>query len=339
MKKTVSFGEAIKRPERIVNKDFKAKIMELLREGRDAKYIKKYVEENKDVWSDINLSRIEVYYFTKETSERYYATRFLSDLVSYFAGVTKFEDAIKKIEAVTDTGIQSILKAHLQAKGNNPELAFSPDGIDEMNRNIVALNRGKFHYPIYKIRRFERGNKFAIGQTGNKTTKYVEADKGTNLFFAVFGIEKLNKETGETESVRSYLTIPLNVMIGCQKRYGSKWRVEIESFLKEMELVSVDATLLFILSPNDLVYLPTKIDNDGASRIVERSRIYKAVSFTGNRFYAIPYNVARSIVDKTEYTQLNKVEFSDNKDSIKEICVPIKVDRLGNIIELNGQKL
>ena len=139
--------------------------------------------------------------------------------------------------------------------GNNPELAFSPDGIDEMNRNIVALNRGKFHYPIYKIRRFERGNKFAIGQTGNKTTKYVEADKGTNLFFAVFGIEKLNKETGETESVRSYLTIPLNVMIGCQKRYGSKWRVEIESFLKEMELVSVDATLLFILSPNDLVSL------------------------------------------------------------------------------------
>ncbi len=339
MKKTVSLSEAIKRPERIVNKDFKAKVMELLREGRDAKYIKKYVEENKDVWSDINLARIEVYYFTKETSERYYATRFLSDLVSYFAGVTKFEDAIKKIEAVTDTGIQSILKAHMQAKGNNPQLAFSPDGIDEMNRNIVALNRGKFHYPIYKIRRFERGNKFAIGQTGNKTTKYVEADKGTNLFFAVFGIEKMNKETGETESVRSYLTIPLNVMIGCQKRYGSKWRVEIESYLKEMELVSVDATLLFILSPNDLIYLPTKIDNDGASRIVDRSRIYKAVSFTGNRFYAIPYNVARSIVDKTEYTQLNKVEFTDNKDSIKEICVPIKVDRLGNIIELNGQKL
>ena len=40
-----------------------------------------------------------------------------------------------------------------------------------------------------------------------------------------------------------------------------------------------------------------------------------------------------------EFTQLNKVEFTDYKSSIKEICVPIKVDRLGNIIELNGKKL
>ena len=337
--KTVSLNEAIKNPQRIVNRDFKKKVMELLEAERDVKYIKKYVEANKDVWSDINLSKIEVYYYTKETKDHYYATRFLSELTTYFGGVTKTEDAIKKIETITDTGIQRILKAHLQAKDNNPEIAFSPDGIDEMNNNIVALNHGKFHQPIYKIRRFEKGNKFAIGQTGNKSSKFVEADKGTNLFFAVFGTEKINEETGETEIVRSYLTIPLNVMIDCQKKYGSQWRNNIEAYLQEQQLATSDAKLLFILSPNDLVYLPMPEElKDGVYKI-DKSRIYKLVSCTGSRLYAIPFSVAKVIVDKMEFTQLNKVEFTDDKSSIKEICVPIKVDRLGNIIELNGKKL
>jgi CRISPR-associated endonuclease Csn1 len=30
------------------------------------------------------------------------------------------------------------------------------------------------------------GSKFQVGQTGNKKDKYVEAAKGTNLFFAVY---------------------------------------------------------------------------------------------------------------------------------------------------------
>lgn len=333
--KTVSLNEAIKTPKRIVNKDFKKKVLEMLAAGRDAKYIKKYVEDNKDVWSDINLARIEVYYFTKETKDRYYATRFLSELTTYFAGVSKAEDALKKIEAITDTGIQRILKAHLQAKGNNPELAFSPDGIDEMNRNIITLNNGKFHQPIYKIRRFEKGNKFAIGQTGNKTAKFVESDKGTNLFFAVFGTEKMNKETGEMEAVRSYLTIPLNVMIDCQKKFGSIWRTEIESYLRELELVSDDVKLLFVLSPNDLVYLPTKINSNN----IENCRIYKMVSSSGSQCFFIGNRVAKSIIDKMEFTSLNKAERAITGEMIKEKCVPIKVDRLGNIIEINGQKI
>ena len=338
MKKVVSLAEAIKRPERIVNKDFKKKVLELLHAGRDAKYIKKYVEENKDIWSDINPSKIELYYFTKETNDHYFATRFLSELVNYFAGVTKEEDAIKKIEAITDTGIQRILRTHLQAKGNSPEFAFSPDGIDEMNRNIIALNNGKFHHPIYKIRRFEKGNKFAIGQTGNKTTKYVEADKGTNLFFSVFATEKLNKDTGESEVVRSFLTIPLNVMIDCQKQFGSQWKSGIESYLKEKELVPNDPKLLFILSPNDLVYLPTKEELKNGIELIDRKRIYKMVSSAGYQCFFIDEKVAKTIVDKVEFTSLNKAERAITGEMIKETCIPIKVDRLGNIIELNGKK-
>lgn len=41
--------------------------------------------------------------------------------------------------------------------------------------------------------------------------------------------------------------------------------------------------------------------------------------------------VASPIYDKKEYISLNKVELSDDKISIKEWCIPIEVDRLGNI--------
>lgn len=328
-KKTVSITEAVKCPERIVNKEFKKKVQELLKLGHDAKYIKKYVEENKDVWADIDIKKIDVYYFTKETNDRYFATRKPLD--------TSFNK--KKIEeSVTDTGIQKILLAHLDAKGGDPELAFSPDGIDEMNRNIVALNNGKFHQPILKVRVYEKADKFAVGQKGNKSSKFVEAAKGTNLFFAVFVPEKMNKETGETDNVRSYLTIPLNVMIDCQKKFGKDWKNNIEFYLKEKELVSNEVKLLFILSPNDLVYLPTKEQRSKGINDIDNTRIYKMVSFTGSRLYAIPYHVAKTVVDKVEFTQLNKVEFTDEKESVKELCIPIKVDRLGNIIEVNGQK-
>ena len=330
MIKTVSLNEALKKPERIVNKEFKQKVRKLLAEGKDAKFIKKYVEDNIDVWSDINISKIEVYYFTKETKERFYATRKPLD--------TTFNKKTIE-ESVTDTGIQKILLRHLENKGGDPEIAFSPDGIDEMNKNIVALNKGKYHQPILKVRKYEKADKFAVGQKGNKAAKFVEAAKGTNLFFAIFASEKINKETGETDIVRSYCTIPLNVMIDCQKKYGSQWRNNIEGFLKEKELVAGDAKLLFILSPNDLVYLPTKEAVRNGVREIDNGRIYKFVSCTGNRMYAVPYSVAKSIVDKVEYTSLNKVEFTDKKESIKEICIPIKVDRLGNIIEFNGQTL
>lgn len=319
-KKEVSLNEALKNPKAIVNKDFKEKILELLKENRDAKYIKQYVEENKDVWSDINLKKIEVYYFTKDTKERYFATRKPLD--------TSFNK--KKIEeSITDTGIQKILLSHLEAKGGDAELAFSPDGIDEMNKNIFTLNGNRFHQPVLKVRIYEKADKFAIGQTGNKGKKFVEAAKGTNLFFFVY--ENNDKK-------RSFVTVPLNLVIDCQKRFTQNWVSELDKILKETNEVAQDTHFLFSLSPGDLVYLP----KNGETTVDDKTRIYKIVSFTNSRLYCIPYNVANSIVDKVEYTQLNKLEFDNINNiriSFKEICVPIKVDRLGNVIEFNGIKL
>jgi len=338
--KEVSLNEALKNPKSIVNKDFKRKVQELLVQGHDAKYIKKYVEDNKDVWSDIDIKKIKVYYFTKDTNERYFATRFMSDLVGYMSGIKDYDKAIAKIEGITDTGIQKILKAHLQAKDNNPELAFSADGIDEMNHNIVDLNGGKPHKPIYKVRHYESGNKYSIGQKGCKVKKFVEADKGTNLFFAVYTIDKLDKKTGNVEKVRTFATVPLNIVIDCQKKYQKEWKMELDKVLKEKEFVANDAVFQFIISPNDLVYVPTsdELRNGINADKIDKSRVYKMVSSSGSQCFFINNKVASIIVNKVEYSPLNKMERSISGEMIKEICIPIKVDRLGNVIEFNGIK-
>ena len=327
-KKEVSLIEALKNPKRIVNSEFKEKVLELLSNGYDAKFIKKYVEENKDIWSDIDLKKIEVYYFTKETNDRYFATRFLSDLVGYMSG----------INGITDTGIQKILLAHLHSKGDNPEIAFSPDGIDEMNKNIVELNDGKFHHPICKVRRFEKGNKFAIGKNGNKSVKFAEADDGTNLFFAVYSLKKENKKTGEVEALRKYATVPLNLVIDCQKTYQKEWKQALDNLLKEKEYVDKDAELLFVLSPNDLVYVPTNEEIRSGVKVVDRNRIYKMVSCTGNEGHFIPLAISSPILQTIELGSNNKAQRAWTNEMIKEICLPIKVDRLGNIVEFNNVK-
>lgn len=314
--KTVSLNEAIKNPSRIVEKEFKAKLQSLIKQGFDTKQIKKYIENNKDVWQDINLSKIKVYYFTKETKDRFFATRKPLD--------TSFNK--KKIEeCVTDTGIQKILLRHLESKAGNPELAFSADGIDEMNRNLVQLNNGRFHQPIYKVRIYEKADKFAVGQKGNKSSKYVEAAKGTNLYFAVYETNSLNTETGKVIKKRNYATIPLNVVME-----------RLKQGLPPAPADENGNEPKFVLSPNDLVYVPTldEMNNEYIQNPIDFKRVYRMVSSSGYQCFFVRHNVASSIVDKFEFSSLNKMERALTGEMIKEVCIPIKVDRLGNITKI-----
>lgn len=311
--KTVSLKEAVKNPLRIVDKSFKHKLQELLHTGYNLKAITNYFENNKDVWADINLKKISVYYFTKETNERYFATRKALD--------TSFMRS-KIEEEIADTGIQKILLNHLQDNDNNAEIAFSPDGIERMNQNIVALNEGRWHQPIYKVRVYEKADKFPIGEKGSKSAKFVEAAKGTNLFFAVYESVSEDKKTGELVRKRTFASIPLNLVIERQKKGLPSAPADANGNLP-----------IFVLSPNDLVYLPTEEErkNNTFSFPLNRGRIYKMVSCSENRLFLVPFYVASIIRDKYEYTSKNKIELTDDKLSIKEICWPIKVDRLGNI--------
>ncbi|WP_418987744.1 type II CRISPR RNA-guided endonuclease Cas9 [Bacteroides heparinolyticus] len=308
MTKEVRLSIALDTPEMIVDKQLKRKIKQLIDYKYDKKRIEKYFKENAVLWKNVNLAKVAIYYFTDTTSEPMVATRKPLD--------TSF--TYKKIlSSVTDTGIQKILLAHLKNKEENSELAFSPDGIDEMNQNLKELNGGKLHQPIYKVRVYEPlGYKFNVGETGNKTQKFVEADKGTNLFFAVYANE---------DGKRAYETIPLNVVIERKKQGATPVPDRNEAGNK----------LLFWLSPNDLVYVPTEdeIERGKIEEPIDRRRIYKMVSSTSYQCFFIPYYIANPIIDTIELGSNNKAEKAWSGEMIKSICIPISVDRLGNIVK------
>jgi len=228
----------------------------------------------------------------------------------------------KIISSITDTGIQKILLNYLKYKGS-PEVAFSAEGLEELNKNIAQYNDGKKHQPIYKVRIFEEGSKFPLGETGAKVTKYVEAAKGTNLFFGVY----------QGKGKRTYATIPLNGVIERQK----------QGLPSVPEHNEKGEPLLFSLSPNDLVYVPMvgeatdTIDFSNLSK-EQKERIYKTVSFTGNECHFVKSTIASLIKSYDakskigELGSLNKLEVTISGDSrIKEVCIKLKVDRLGNI--------
>lgn len=311
--KEVRLSLALDTPKMIVDKKLKEKVLQLYSYKYDKKRIGKYFKENGSLWKDLNLSKVAVYYFTNDSTEPLVAVRKPLD--------TSF-NAKKIKESVTDTGIQKILLNHLSNNQDNPNLAFSPDGIDEMNKNLTALNDGKYHQPIYKVRVCEpQGNKFSVGTSGNKTSKYVEAAKGTNLFFAVYQTE---------DGKRNYETIPLNVVI---EREKLGWTPVPENN-------NNGDKLLFWLSPNDLVYVPTADELNNGMRLdnMDKGRIYKMISCSGPQCFFIPQNVSNAIIPVIELGANNKAEKSWNNEMIKAVCVPIRVDRLGCITQINNQK-
>lgn len=58
----------------------------------------------------------------------------------------------------------------------------------------------------------------------------------------------------------------------------------------------------------------------------------KMVSGSGFQCFFIPYNWASTIVDKIELGALNKAERALTGEMIKNFCIPISIDRLGNLI-------
>ena len=317
---TAKLNEAIKNPSRIVEKEFKIKLLSLLKQGYDEKRIKKYFEENKDVWQDIDLSKIKVYYYSKETKSRFFATR--KSVLEILGDINDSEKAVSVIkDKITDTGIQKILLRHLEMKGNNPILAFSPDGIDDMNRNIIQLNDEKRHQQITKVRYVEEGHKFAIGKKGNKSSKFVEADDGTNLYFAVY----INENQRTNIKKRAYATIPFRVVI--ERRKLGLSPVPADEKGQEAK---------FFLSPNDLVYVPTieEFNSDKINLPLDSNRLYKMVSANKNQCFFVKEYVANSIINKYEFSPSNKMERAITGEMIKDVCIPIKVDRLGNITKI-----
>lgn len=312
-KTTIKLKDALKYVNRIVDKRLKQKIKELRAKHYNDKQLLVYFKDYAYEWKGYDFNKVEVFYFTDD-KEPMVATRFCNDLVSIFSGKTKKQDVEKVIAQITDTGIQKILTNYLNENFDNIEYAFSAEGLEQMNENIIHYNDGKQHKPIYKVRLTETlGQKFQIGLSGNKTAKYVEAAKGTNLYFAVYQSE---------EGSRAYTSIPLNIVIERLKQHLSP----------VPERNDKGHNLLFYLSPGDLVYVPTLDElTTPCSNEIKPDRIYKLVSCTSYVADFIPAYIASPIITTTELGSNNKSQRAWTGEMIKDICKLLSISRIGEI--------
>lgn len=298
--KKVKLAEALDQWHMIKDKDIRMEVKKVigLYKNPDKKTIVKYFKDRGYTVGGKDISRVEIYY-TPAVAEQV-ALRTSID--------TTFNQ--KKIDSVTDSGIRAILTRHLARYDGNSEAAFSADGIAEMNRNIRQLNNGHDHKPILKVRVVDAlGLKFPVGHIGNKNQKYVVAAKGTNLFFAVYADE---------EGKRYFESIPFNVAVENEKA----------GMPPAPDRDEKGHPLLFTLSPNDLVYVPEEGEHVDV-RQLNPERIWKMVSCTKRQCFFVPDRTAFTLADGKEYGSLNKVELTDDKVSIKAVCVKLKVNRLG----------
>jgi len=330
---TIKLKDALKDVNRIVDKRLKRKIKELRAKHYNDKQLLVYFKDYAYEWKGYDFNKVEVFYFTDD-KEPMVATRFCNDLVSIFSGKNKKQDIEKVIAQITDTGIQKILTNYLNKNLDKIEYAFSAEGLEQMNENIDQYNNGKKHKPIFVVRLFQpKGNKFQVGQSGNNNKKYVVADAGTNLFFAVYQT---------IENIRKYKTIPLEEVIARMKQKLHPVNDSDEDGNK----------LLFCISPNDLVYLPTLDElSDGHINYenIDTDRIYRFVDSSGTTANFVPSRIANIIYhlkkDVAEHfckddviqdelglgSPQSKNQKSITGEMVKDICIPLVVNRIGEI--------
>jgi CRISPR-associated endonuclease Csn1 len=304
--KTVAFSKALADIDSIVDKELRKTIKRMLQTGIDIKSINKQFKNEFDYkFNGVDVSKVDVYYFTDDV-EPISATRKQLD--------TTFDK--KKINSITDTGIQKILLNYLAAKNDEPAIAFSPEGIMELNENIALYNNGKEHKPIIKVRVSEPlGEKYIIGETGSKCKKYAEAQSGTNLYFAIYE---------DAEGKRYYKTIPLYEVAERMKQGLSPVPEKNEN----------NVALKFYLSPNDLVYVPNEEEKNSDTIDLRVDAIYKFVSASGYQGFFVRNNIATVIANKIELFSLNKMEKTMEGTMIKASCWKLEVDRLGNVTNI-----
>ena len=219
----------------------------------------------------------------------------------------------------------------------NPQIAFSTDGIEDMNNHIAELNKGKSHKPIYKVKVCQTlGKMFPVSERKlnepivAKNKQYVSTDEGSNNICGVY-----KSKNGDTK-----IYVPSLREVIEATRNG-------EELFPEFYPADINYKFRFSLSPFDLVYMPTKdeIENGNFGSSIEYSRIYVMNDVNDqNQMYFRPFNYAAEIIEneidlqkdkkgKIIGSRIFKTANCDNM-SIRDNCVPVEVDRLGNIIKI-----
>jgi hypothetical protein len=309
-------------------------------------HLKKYNGNKTEAFSaeginELNKNRkvpiygFKIYYI--DPSEKYN----LSKLGNKKTNETDFNDVLGRI---IDENLKKEIISHVDKVGDFKE-AFSEDGIKELNNHLEVL-----FTTANPTNKFKKVTAIKLKATETQDEQDVDLsllpllrkssynDKllvatGSNYAFAV--LDKNGNRHFDEISFFDATSIANTTF-----KMGNK---NIQIAIKtHFEKKQPDSKLLFLLKQNEMVYLPPNgeiaiLDSTNTeysafwNNKLERSKhVYIVVKFSGKQIYFLKNDIANILVNKVEFGSQNCYE-KVNGVSIKDKCIKIIIDRLGNI--------
>ncbi|WPO84325.1 HNH endonuclease domain-containing protein [Chryseobacterium sp. JJR-5R] len=313
--------QQLKKEKQLSSREDIIKSIEKLKSDYENEYFPFLIFENEKLVEKLNFNEIKY--------RKYQPLMDLAERKSQAKKIVTLDAMKKKLEKISDAEIKNELLDHLEQSDNDIDIAFSVEGIENFNNKRKEAGKNI----LKKIPISESGSgKYTVGNKFSNRHKWVEAEQGTNLYFAIY--EDKNK-------IRNFEKIPL--------------RTAINRVINHEEIVpkfnKKGCELLFVLSPNDLIYLPT-MEEFTSPNPMPISNLNKYRFFTVNDFsktiYFSPVNISNSIISKEidmNYdNKKDKITGSfDTKTAsfdgvqIKDFCWKVETNRLGEIIEIINQ--
>ncbi|OFY13679.1 MAG: type II CRISPR RNA-guided endonuclease Cas9 [Bacteroidetes bacterium GWE2_42_24] len=233
---------------------------------------------------------------------------------------------LKQVNMIIDPLIKQEVKSLLEQNGGDPKKAFTTD-------NLISWNAQR-KVPVFKVKckvddtevGTSEGRTLLTKQSPYNYIKHIE--KGDNYALLINEEITNNKRTFEVISFFDAVDFKLTGIPITSEKHGFK---------------------SFILRKNSLVYIPTPEENIGSIDLSQtkrlNERIYRVVKFSGKQFYFIPVAISQVIKNPLsepgliieEYGSQSCTEFhgiSDSRIKIAEVCLPLGINRLGQLTKL-----
>jgi CRISPR subtype II RNA-guided endonuclease Cas9/Csn1 len=235
-----------------------------------------------------------------------------------------------KIDNIPDESLQKEIREHINKEEyGDIKKAFGPEGIIEFNKNRKV--------PIFSVTVMEDG---AVDEVKGKTFLYdkerkLAVEKGGNYCVAIYEHPETKERKFEVVSFFDAVLLKTSEQNPFQTEEGIKFERDGYKFL-------------FTLTHNDLVYVPDDGESiehiDWNSKRALFDKIYRLVKFSGTDLYFQPHNYSKEITiheGKVTAAKDYKGEFNKGtngthyvigtKKLIRDYCIKLQVDRLGNI--------
>lgn len=269
----------------------------------------------------------------------------------------------KTIEKIVNPFLKNVIEEHLKSFGKKEE-AFSAEGILDLNKKLAERKdeqqNPKPHPPISTIKIYYKDpskskkkktddeDDISLQKLNRKKSfndsLYVKT--GDNYLFAVMEKEVFNKKLNKDKTERHYDLITFfdaaNLLKSEFNASNDKRNFNKEDLFRKYFEEKNSARLLFTLKQGDFVYVPDDNEEvildessplfiDYWKNISERSNnIHVVQKFSGKEIYFLKHTIADTIAKKIEFGSQDCYQ-SLNGKSIKEFCIKIDSDRLGNI--------